>query len=529
MDDAYFAVSEMSVRREPLFPDSLLEALRAAPGSAAFEHRERIVSRGELLELIGRLAGALRAAGLGPGRGLAVSLAVSPEAFAVHMAAHVVGCRVVGVRPGYTPGQLAHVLDITVDALVVDRSTATSDLLEAAGRIPVLSLGSCPDATDLMAAPSEDGGAEPMIVSQPDDVAFVAFTSGSTGNPKGCAITYGALTAHWAWQPSVWSPVAAEFATAFRRYLLFGTLSSIVVMEFLGPCLLGGGTAVIPEDDARPLFPYAIERHGITGSIITVPRLCQMLDLLREEPADVSSLRALMVSGSPLSPHRLAEAVDRLGPVVYQGYGQTEVGNIAMLTPVDIAGGPDGLLASTGRPHPRVELSVRDEAGRELAAGDAGEIFVRCPYQMQGYWGDPAETRDVLRDGWIRTRDLGHVDEKGYLYLVGRTRDVILVNAMVVYAGPIERVLASHPDVIDAYVTGAPDERTGEAVHAFVVPAGDRAFDDAASTELAGLVRARLGDDSVPRTITAVPGVPVAANGKPDKRALLRLAPAITR
>ena len=278
----------------------------------------------------------------------------------------MLGCRVVGVRPGYTPGQLAHVLDMDVDALLVDRSTATSDLLTAAGRTPLLSLGTCPDATDLMAAPSEDGAgpapgrrqqrgrrrprAEPVITAQPDDVASVAFTSGSTGNPKGCAITYKALTAHWAWQPRVWSPVAAEFATAFRRYMLFGTLSSIVVMEFLGPCLLGGGTAVIPEDDGRPLFPYAIERHRITGSIITVPRLCQMLDLLRKEPADVSSLRALMVSGSPLSPDRLAEAIDRLGPVVYQGYGQTEVGNIAMLTPADIATGADGLPRRPGVP-----------------------------------------------------------------------------------------------------------------------------------------------------------------------------------
>ncbi|HWM12079.1 MAG TPA: AMP-binding protein [Solirubrobacteraceae bacterium] len=491
------------------FPDALLEALRQAPDTPAFEHAGRTVSRGELLQLIGRLAASLRAAGLGPGRALAVSLAVSPEAFAAQIAAHVLGCRVVGVRPGYTPGQLAHVLSMDVDVLLVDGSTA-------AGRTPLLSLA------DLMAAPSED--VEPVITARPDDVAFVAFTSGSTGNPKGCAITYRALTAHWAWQPRVWSPAAAEFATAFRRYLLFGTLSSIVVMEFLGPCLLGGGTAVLPGDDGRPLFPYAIERHRITGSIITVPRLCQMLDLLREEPADVSSLRALMVSGSPLSPDRLAEAVDRLGPVVYQGYGQTEVGNIAMLTPGDIAGGPEGLLASTGRPHPRVEISVRDEAGRELAPGHDGEIFVRCPYQMRGYWGDPDETRDVLRDGWIRTRDLGHVDDEGYLYLVGRTRDIVLVNAMVVYAGPIERVLASHPAVIEAYVTAAPDERTGEAVHAFVVPAGDRAFDSAVSGELAALVRARLGEDSVPRTITAVQRVPVAASGKPDKRALLRYA-----
>jgi acyl-CoA synthetase (AMP-forming)/AMP-acid ligase II len=194
-----------------------------------------------------------------------------------------------------------------------------------------------------------------------------------------------------------------------------------------------------------------------------------------------------------------------------------------MLTPGDIAGGREGLLASTGRPHPRVEISVRDEAGRELAPGHDGEIFVRCPYQMSGYWDDPQETRDVLRDGWIRTRDLGHVDDEGFVYLVGRTRDVILVNAMVVYAGPIERVLASHPDVVDAFVTGAPDERSGEAVHAFVVLSGDRAVDGATSAELVALVRARLGEDSVPQTITAVPGVPVAASGKPDKRALLQM------
>jgi acyl-CoA synthetase (AMP-forming)/AMP-acid ligase II len=500
VDVAYFAVNDVSVR---VFPHALLEALRAAPGSPAFEHGDRIVSRGELLELIGRLAAALRAAGLGPGRGLAVSLAVTPEAFAAQMAAHVLGCRVVGVRPGYTPGQLAHVLAMDVDALLVDAKSDTPSLYLA----------------DLLTAPAE----EPLIAARPDDVAFVAFTSGSTGNPKGCAITYRALSEHWAWQPRVWSPVAAEFAAGFQRYLLFGTLSSIVVLEFLGPCLLGGGTAVIPEDDARPLFPYAVERHRITGAIITVPRLCQMLDVLGEEPADVSSLRALMVSGSPLSPDRLAEAVDRLGPVVYQGYGQTEVGNIAMLTPEDIAAGPDRLLASTGRPHPRVEISVRDQAGRELAPGQDGEIFVRCPYQMSGYWDDPQETRDVLRDGWIRTRDLGHVDDEGFVYLVGRTRDVILVNAMVVYAGPIERVLASHPDVVDAFVTGAPDERSGEAVHAFVVLSGDRAVDGATSAELVALVRARLGEDSVPQTITAVPGVPVAASGKPDKRALLQM------
>ncbi|MFI0373291.1 class I adenylate-forming enzyme family protein [Actinomadura sp. 1N219] len=498
-----------------LFPGSLLDALRESPGTAAFEHAGRVVSRGELLQLIGMLATGLKDAGLGPGDGLAVRTSVSPEAFAAHIAAHVVGCRVVGVRPGYAAGQLAHVLGMDVEALLVDPETASPVLLEAAGPMPILSLGGTGyGARNLLDGPDT---ATLDITARPDDVALLAFTSGSTGRPKGCAVTYRALSEHWAWQPRVWGPVAAGFAAAFERYMLFGTLASMVVFEFVAPCLLGGGTAVIPEDDGRPPFPYAIERYGITGSIVTVPRLGQMLDVLRKDGGDVSSLRALMVSGSPLGPHRLAEAVERLGPVVYNGYGQTEAGSVSMLTPADIAA---GRLASVGRPHPGVEISVRDDDGEEIAQGRTAEIHVRSPYMMTRYWNDPDENRDTLRDGWVRTRDLGHLDADGHLHLDGRTREAVMVNAMVVYAGPIERVLAGHPDVAEAYVVGAPDERTGEAVHAFIIPTSEPSPDGIALKEMAALVQDELGEDSVPQTITVVAAVPADASGKPDKRAL---------
>jgi fatty-acyl-CoA synthase len=496
------------------FPQSLLDTLRTSPDRPAFEHGPRTVSRGELEEIIRRLAAAMRFVGLGPGRGIAICTVVSPEAFAAHMAAHALGCRVVGVRPGYTARQIAHILGMQIDAVLVDATTATPELRRATGSARLLSLGPCSPAVDLLALP--DDGRSLAVAARPEDVALLNFTSGSTGEPKGCARTYRALSAHLLWQqPPDWSPVTGEFAARFQRYLLFGTLSSLVVMEFVGPCLLGGGTAVIPEQDTRPLFPYAIERYRITGSIITVPRLIQMMHLLRDEPVDVSSLRALMVSGSPLSPRRLASAVDRLGPVMFHGYGQTEVGTISILAPGDFARYP----TSVGRPHPGVEVSVRDNEGEPVTTGQTGEIYVSSPSQMALYWGQPEETRDVLRGGWVRTRDLGHVDEEGFIYLTGRTRDVIIVNALVIYAGPIERVLASHPGVAEAYVIGTPDEQTGEAIHAFVVPADGRAPDH---DGLAALVRAELGEDSVPKTITEVSGVPVTAAGKPDKRALLK-------
>ena len=484
------------------FPQTLLDALRTSPDRPVFEHGLRIVSRGELAETIRRLAGAMRSVGLGPGRSVAICTAVSPEAFAAHMAAHTLGCRVVGVRPGYSAKHIAHILGMQIDAVLVDASTATPELRQFTGSAQLLSLGPCPAAVDLLALP-DDG--EPLVVTaRPDDVALLNFTSGSTGEPKGCARTYRALSAHLLWQaPRDWSPITRDLGERFERYLLFGTLSSLVVMEFVGPCILGGGTAVIPEQDTRPMFPYAIERYGITGAIITVPKLCQMLDLLRDEPVDVSSVRALMVSGSPLSPRRLAQAMDRLGPVMYHGYGQTEVGTISILTPRDYARYP----TSVGRPHPGIEISVR-----------SGEIYVRSPSQMAVYWEQPEETRDVLHDGFVRTRDLGRIDDDGFIYLTGRTRDVIIVNALVIYAGPIERVLASHADVAEAYVVGTPDDKTGEAIHAFVVPAEGRVPDHAV---LAARVRDELGEDSVPKTITEVSSVPVNAAGKPDKRALL--------
>jgi fatty-acyl-CoA synthase len=503
-----------------LFPHVLLEAFQAAPDRVAFEHGSRKITRGEVLELIFKLASAMRALGLGPGRAVAVVVGVSVEAFAVHMAAHVVGACVVGIRNGYTPRQLSRVLGMGVDVLVVDPAEVTPELKDAARSLRWFSIGRYPEAVDLLACTA--GGTSRDVTVRADDVAALHFTSGSTGDPKGCAVTYGALSQHFAWKgPRTWSPVAKELAAGFERYMLFGTLASLVVKEFLALCLLGGGTAVIPENDGRPIFPHAIARHRISGSIVTVPRLYRMLDILKDEVLDMSSLRALMVSGSPLSPNRLAAALERLGPVVYQGYGQNEAGSISMLTPADVARHPAAALSSVGRPHPEVEVSVRETFERPVVTGETGEVYVRSPYQMQHYYGQPDETSEVLREGWLKTRDLGYLDEHGFLHLVGRVREVAMINAMVVHLGPIEQVLASDAAVDQAYAVEAPDEQSGEAIHAFVVPSAGRSID---IPGLQALVRTALGDDSVPKTITVLERVPIAASGKPDKHALRALS-----
>jgi fatty-acyl-CoA synthase len=469
-----------------LFPGPVLAALRRAPDRTALEFGTRAVSCGELLAMVQRLAGGLRDAGLGPGTGVGLVLSLSPEAYAVHLAAHTLGCRVAPARPAWSPPQLADALLDQVDAVVTDTPH------DFPLRSPVLSL-------DDLLVRADQGGPVPEL-ARPADVARLTYTSGSTGQPKACAHTYEAMSL--AYRPDRWAPVLRRLLTHFQRCLIPMSLANPVMFTYLGRCLVAGGTAVIP---AGLGVPEAIERYRITATMMPPARLDQVM----RSQADLSSLRAVLLGGSPAGAQLLRAATQRLGPIVWQGYGQAEAGVISMLTPDDIAAGH---VTSVGRPLPAVEVAIRD-----------GEIFVRSPHMMTGYWNDPEQTREVVSAGWIRTRDLGYLDGDGLLHLTGRTRDVIMVNAEVCYAGAIERVLTEHPAVIQAYVVGAPDPATGEAIHAFVVPASDQAPDRALLTDL---VRQRLSTNSMPKSITVIREVPVNASGKPDKPALLGRAEA---
>lgn len=462
------------------FPRAVLDALDAAADRPVFEHGERVVTGAELLDLVARVATGLRAGGVGPGDGVALLLGVNPEAFAAILGAHVVGARVVGVRPGLPDAQVRHLLGLDVAAVVTDspaahppRTLTVAELLRA-------------DAGPL------------RLDGRPGDVARLIHTSGSTGAPKACAQTYAAMAAAWTARPAAWPPAVRELASRLDRYLVFGTLSSQVMFEYAVLTIAAGGTVVVADD---PTLPGAITRHRATASVITVPRLARLVAAHRREPADLSTLRALLVSGSPLTPDRHREALEALGPVVFHGYGQTETGTIAMATPAD----PPGSVG-----FPLVEVAVRD--------GVEGELYVRAPAQADRYWGDPVRSAEVFTDGWVRTRDLGRLDAEGRLYLTGRVRDVVIVNANLHYAGPIERVIAEHPDVAEAYVVAVPDEDTGEAVHAFVVPAAGRAPDLA---EVRALVADRLGAACAPAHLTVITEPPLAPSGKPDKRLLL--------
>ncbi|MFE1237573.1 class I adenylate-forming enzyme family protein [Streptomyces tendae] len=479
------------------FPGPVLDLLEAAGDRSVFEHDGREVSGRQLLNMARRMASGLRQRGLGPGRAVALLLGVGPEAFAAVVAAYTVGARVVGVRPGMTDDQRAALLrEAEVTVTVTDRPGGPGGTDHWPTGV-VLPLG------ELLAAP--DDGLRPRVSGRPQDVARLIHTSGSTGVPKACAQTYAAMTAAWALRPEDWPPAVRELAGRLDRFLVFGTLASQVMLEY-GLLALASGGVLVSADP--PDLPGALVRHRATASVITVGRLNRLVAELRSAPVDLGGLRALMVSGSPLEPGRARAAARALGPVVFHGYGQTETGMISMATPAD----PPGSLGV-----PPVDLEVRDPSGRPVAAGTEGEIFVRTPSQGCGYWGRPGLSAEVFVNGWVRTRDLGSLDAQGRLWLSGRTRDVVIVDANVYHTGPVERLLARHPAVTEAYVVAVPDEATGEAVHAFVVPAADRvpALDD-----LRALVTAQLGAACAPTRLTLIDEVPLTPAGKPDKRRL---------
>jgi len=219
----------------------------------------------------------------------------------------------------------------------------------------------------------------------------------------------------------------------------------------------------------------AIERHHIDTALL-VPTMIQML--VHHPDAgkhDLSSLRTLVYGASPIQEKVLLDTMALLpGIRLFQAYGQTEVAPVATVLGADhhsVQGAAAGMLRSCGRPTLGVEVKVVDAFGKEVARGIVGEIAVRGPSMMQGYWKKPEQTKVALPgDGWLRTGDGAYMDERGYLFIVDRVKDMIVTGGENVFSAEVENALASHPDVATCAVIGIPDPQWGEAVHAVVVP-----------------------------------------------------------
>ncbi|GGN57247.1 fatty acid CoA ligase [Streptomyces kronopolitis] len=493
-----------------------LDVLSADPAREALVHQGRRVTAGEFRALVHRLARALRARGVDRGTTVTLLSGNLPETLAARYAANLLGARVNFLYNKLSAESQADIVrDVETRALIVDPRLA-----ERAAE--VTALAPVPDV--LVLGPAKTGGADLLELAagesdepfasraRPDDVCTIRHTGGTTGHPKGICTTF--TQARW------FHGVLRQEPESGRRQLVCTTLAHAAGV-MADSTLHAGGTVVLLDDFDPATALAAIERERITELFLLPPLLYQLMDHPDAQHTDTSSLRMVTYGGCQASPARIADAIRMFGPVLMQGYGQNEAGGISMLTPEDHDPERPERLRSAGKVLPEVEVAIRDEAGRDLPAGEHGEVCVRSDMIMQGYWKQPELTAEVLRDGWLHTGDIGFLDEEEYLTIVDRIKDMIVVVGGHVYTTELEDLLNSHPQVLQSAVFGVRDADRMERVHAVVVRAPGGTVDAA---ELGAMVRTERGAMYEPARLTFVEALPLTDAGKPDKKELRRQA-----
>ncbi|UQA90922.1 AMP-binding protein [Streptomyces halobius] len=504
----------MSAQPFRSYVEENLDALSLAPERETLVHGGRRMTAGEFRDLVYRMARALRAQGVG--RGVTVSLLSGnlPETLAARYAANLIGCRVNHLYNKLSAkAQAAIVRDVETRALIVDPRYAeqAAQVTELAPVPDILALGPAEAGTDLLALAAGQS-AEPFAgEARPDDVCSIRHTGGTTGRPKAVCTTF-AHGVGW------FQGTVPEEPPGERRQLVCTTLAHVAGMLADHTLSEGGSVVLLDDFDPRAVLA-AIERERITDLFLLPPLLYRLMDHPDAGRTDTSSLRNLTYAGCQASPARIADAVRAFGPVLFQGYGQNEAGGISVLTAEDHDLNRPDRLRSAGKALPDVEVAIRDASGRDLPPGEHGEICVRSGMTMLRYWKQPELTAEVLRGGWLHTGDIGFLDDEGYLTIVDRLKDMIIVVGGHVYTTELEDLLNSHPQVLQSAVFGVRDADHMEQVYAVVVPVPGSGVD---GEQLRAMVREARGPMYEPAAVSFVDALPLTDAGKPDKKELRR-------
>lgn len=384
----------------------------------------------------------------------------------------------------------------------IDRSRVPAlEFLIGAG----FSFAGGPDLEDLV-----NGDPAPCLDVDPDHIAVMMFTSGTAGKPKAAMLSHGNLEVNvrqvlaQAPDESTSSDVALGVTP---MYHIFG------LNVVLGTALHTGATVVLIERFDPISCLESIVKHGITH-VAGPPTMWSSWAGIEELPDDVFKTVRQAVSGAARLPAAVAETMmERFGIRIYEGYGLTEASPV-----VTASIGTDAPFGSIGVPVPGLELRLVDEDGDDAYVGDPGEVYVRGPNIFAGYWNDSASTGAVLdEDGWLHTGDVGVVDDNGYLYLVDRTKDLIIVSGFNVYPAEVEEALRSHPGVAQCAVIGTPNPHTGESVLAYVVCKPDWVLDEETVIRHCGT---RLARYKCPKKVWFVDEIPQDLGGKLLRRML---------
>jgi fatty-acyl-CoA synthase len=497
--------------------DLLIAALDRNLDKPAVHIGDEVLTGAQMRDEISRFAQALAGLGITKGSPMSVLSANRPEVIFNMGASMITGCRSTPLHPLGSLEDHAYVLnDAAIETLVYDPASFGGRAAELRDRVPGLKhlLAFGPDDTGVnlleLAAQYEP---QPLRAARVEahDVSGLIYTGGTTGKPKGVMSSYGSAAtmtqiqmAEWEWPEDL-------------RFLVCTPLSHAGA-AFIIPTLLRGGSIVVSSGFNPPALFELIEKYKITATMLVPTMLYMLMDHPAFETADLSSLQTVYYGAAAASPTRLKEAIDRLGPIFFQFFGQSECPmTITVLRKGEHDTSDLSRLATCGRPVPWVHVALLDDDGNEVAPGEPGEICVRGPLVMQGYWHKPDETEAAFAGGWLHTGDVARADAEGFLTIVDRKKDMIVSGGFNVFPREIEDVISSHPAVAAVAVIGVPDDRWGEAVKAVVVLRPDHAVD---ADELMAMVKERKGSAYAPKSVDFADAIPVSALGKPDKKAL---------
>lgn len=439
---------------------------RVAGARPALMHGGDLVADYALLHArAAALATALIDRGLGKGDRVALCSANTPDYLVAMCGVWIAGAAVVPINAKLHAKEIAFILQDSGASHVFASKARRADLASETAQ-PVIALDG-PDFTAMTSGPPA-----PIAARKPDDLAWLFYTSGTTGRPKGVQITHGMLAAASLCYPVDVDPVSQDDAALYAAPMSHGAGLYAAIHLRMGARHIVPRSGGFDPDEVLALSAA----HGPTSMFMAPTMLRRLTDAAKARGARGHGIKTIVYGGGPMYRADIEEAVAWFGPRFVQIYGQGECPMaITALSRADIADRSHARwqqrLASVGRAQSAVTLAIVDDRGQPLAPGQTGEIMVRGTPVMPGYWNNPDASAAALHDGWLKTGDLGHLDDDGYLTLVDRSKDVIISGGTNIYPREIEEVLLTHSSIHAVAVVGRPSPEWGEEVVAFVVPA----------------------------------------------------------
>jgi acyl-CoA synthetase (AMP-forming)/AMP-acid ligase II len=493
----------------------MAQAARAHADKVALRYGEQAWTFSEFDAIADRLASGI-ARRVEPGARAVVMMANRPEYVLLQCAIERAGLVRVPVNARSTAHELGIILAdcepavLFYDVTTADRVAATQGA-ERVWRAQVDDTVGHGGATyDELRA----GAADRTLLERArlDDLSSINYTSGTSGRPKGAMLTH------------------RNWAAVYRNMLIDRDIRGDDVLAHIGPMthasgtyfvpwFLRGGTSIIIEGGSIDGLLAAIDRHKVTVFTCVPTALTRIVNHPRVDTFDLRSLRMIGYGAEPIPRNTLEKALRKFGPILANNYGQTEaMMTVANLPAADLfePGTQEPRVACIGRPYTFVEVILRAPDGQPVPPGEIGEITIRSDHVMRGYWRMPEETAKALRAGWLWTGDLARMDERGFITLTGRSKEMLISGGHNIYPQEVEAVLTSCPGVIEAAVVAQPDPDWGEIAVAFVSLADDAGLD---SEAIKAQVKPRLGIRT-PKRVEIVKSLPKTSNGKVDKSRL---------